>query len=105
LFEADAVVQTARGAGASIPNPVIRKSTSWATLTSVLAGAGALALVLEARLRTVQPWRCTNNAATSFSISSALSLPFSRTPIRRPSILPSAGARNSLRLGVVERGE
>ena len=39
------------------PRPVMRKSTSWATLTRVLAGAGALALLFEASVRTVQPWR------------------------------------------------
>ena len=36
------------------PRPVIRKSTSWATLTSVVDGAGALALLLWASVRTVQ---------------------------------------------------
>ena len=36
-------------------------------------GAGALAFFFEASLTTVQPWRCTNSWATSFSISSACS--------------------------------
>ena len=87
------------------PRPVIRKSTSWATFTSVAGGAGALAFFLDATVRTTQPWRSTKIRATSFSISSALSLPFSRMPIRSPSTLGSGGARNDLRLGVVDIGE
>ena len=83
----------------------MRKSTSCATEVSVLPGAGALAFFFEASFCTVQPLRCTNRAATSFSISSALSLPFSRMPMRRPSILPSFGARIAARLGVVDIGE
>ena len=68
------------------PRPVIRKSTSGATCVRVLAGAGALAFFWEASFTTVQPWRWTKSSATSFSISSALSLPVSYTHLTLPTI-------------------
>ena len=83
----------------------MRKSTSCATLTRVLPGAGALALLFEASVRMVQPWRWTKSCGDLVQHLLGVELavlqdadPQCRRGWRGP------GARNALRFGVVEVG-
>ena len=87
------------------PRPVIRKSTSCATLTRVLPGAGALAFFFEASVRTVQPWRWTNSCGDLVQHLLGIELAVLQDADPQAVELARAGARNALRFGVVERGE